>query len=178
MNISDWYERVNERWPAEVPPLTPEEAVKAAKSLYLCAIGKRFTGTVSVTSGNRYTWIRGSEMVVNPDKKETIGGGWAALVHDLSHYAHRKFNPTIKPHSKEHARLELKMVNHVIKSGWLDGKLKPKKKVKVEPTKGEERLVKYQRVLDSIKRWEAKAKRAETYLKKLNRTKRALERHL
>jgi len=179
MNISDWYERVNAQWPAEVPALTAEEAVKAAKSLYLCAMGQRFEGEVKITSGNRYSWIRRNVMFVNPDRRETIGGGWAALIHDLSHYAHRHVNPGVKPHSREHARLELKMVKHVLASGWLEGKLKPLSKVEPPaPSKDDERVKRYERVLASIRRWETKAKRAETYLKKLNRSKRMLERHL
>ena len=179
MNISDWYERVNAAWPTDVPALTAEEAVKAAPRLYLAGMGTRWNGEVKVTSGNRYSWIRRGVMSVNPDRRERIGGGWAALVHDLSHYMHRRVNRGIKPHSKEHARLELKLIKKVVADGWLDGSLKPKTKEAPEaPSKDDERRKKYERVLASIKRWETKAKRADTYLKKLNRSKRALERHL
>lgn len=124
MNIRDWYERVNSTWANEVPPLTAAEAVKAAPRLLKKFSTIRPVKEVKVTSGNRYTWVRRGILYVNPDRKETIGGGWAALVHDLSHYVHWH-DGVGKPHSKEHAKLEIKMVKYVVRSGWLDGKLKP-----------------------------------------------------
>lgn len=177
MTISDWYEKVNGEWPEVVPPLTPEEALKAAKQLYTVGMGQRWAGDVKLTSGNRYTWVRNGTLYVNPARKERIGGGWAALVHDLSHYAHWRVNRGVKPHSAKHARIEIKMIKKVVRSGWLEGKLKPQE-AQPEPSKNDERQKKYEKVLASIKRWETKAKRAETFLKKLNRSKRALERHL
>lgn len=161
----EWYERVNAEWPAQVPPLTAEEAIRAGRKLYRFALRRTFTGKVRVTSGNRYTWIRRGEMVVNPEK------GWHGLVHLLSHYADDRLRPDAH-HDGKHARLELRMIREVKRRGWLNGTLNrpPKAPVERDP-----RQVRYARVLARISVWEAKQKRAVNALKKLYRQKRYYE---
>jgi hypothetical protein len=123
-----------------------------------------------MTSGNRYTWVYRGELHVNPDRAEMTGRGWVALVHDLSHFAHRRLNPGVRPHSGTHARLELSMIKEVIKRGWLFGSLK--KPEKPQPEKRDERAIKFLRVEAAIILWERKLKRAQTALKKLERQRR------
>jgi len=158
------YQRVNATWPAQLPPLEPEEAISAAKRLYRLAIGEAWKGPFRITSGNRYSYIRwgsggdGRVFYVNPGK------GWHSLVHSISHMAFRRLHPTLRPHDWRHAALEKELVNAVVSKGWLDGTLRRAQK----PTP-DLKAVRYQRVLQRIKVWEAKRKRAENALKKLAR---------
>jgi hypothetical protein len=170
-----WYARVNAAWPAQLPELTPAEAITAARKLYRFVTGKAFPADrVKLTSGARYTWIRRGIMYVNPTGHTGHGNTrspWESLVHDLSHAITWGL-----PHGGQHARLELRMIKEVLKRGWLDGRLKPQPKPakpKLDP-----KLLRYQRTLAAIKRWSTKKKRAETALKKLTRSLRAQERHL
>jgi hypothetical protein len=80
----------------------------------------------------------------------------------------------LKPHSKDHARVERKMIEQVVRRGWLEGKLK--REPKPEPTKVE-RLEKQLKAVDSlIKTWESKERRARNALKKLAARRRHLVR--
>ena len=155
-------------WPHPLlPALTPAEAISAAKRLYRFALGKKFSGKVIATSGNRRTWVRSGVLYVNPDQ------GWRNIVHDLSHYAHRRLHPSEDPHGWHHARLEAAMAAKVVGSGWLDGKLKAKAKAKADL-----KSTRYQRTLDALTRWETKAKRAASAIKKLKARKRYYEKHV
>lgn len=161
----EWYRRVNAAWPAKVPPLTDDEAIRAARKLYRFERGYMWEGRVEITSGNRYSWIRRGVMYVNPER------GWQSLVHLLSHY--------LAPgkHGADHARCELRMIKEVVRRGWLDGKLKtPEKEPAPEPTVDQIRAAKIQRLDERIKRWTTREKRAKTALAKLRRSKRAYER--
>lgn len=155
------YSEVNGGWPATVPNPTPQEAMSAAKRLYRKAMGKPFAGTVKVTSGNRYTYVRRRVLYVNPEGHHF--GGWKDLVHDLSHHCHHRLHPGVRPHGSLHRTLEADLVAYVVKSGWLDGKLKSKAKPKELP-KPSDKLAGIEK---RIKAWETKRKRAETALKKL-----------
>lgn len=161
---NEWYTRVNNTWPSEVPKPSPEEAIKGAKKLYRFAFGRTFTGTARITTGNRYTWVRKGVLSVN------AANGWdgeQGIVHLLSHYAHRRVHPGIKPHTGTHARLEIRMIKEVLKRGWLGGTLQQREtptKPQVDPKKE-----KHERILVRIKRWESKQQRAERALKKLRR---------
>jgi hypothetical protein len=173
VTISDYYAQVNAAWPKPIPRLDPEEAKIAGRKLYRFAFGRPFRGTVRVTSGRRYTWIRRSEMAVNPER------GWHDLVHGLSHYAHMRLNTGERPHSKRHARLELAMVKEVIKRGWLDGRLLIPALNKAEREKQaadqrEDVSWKIAHLEGLEKKWRTKAKRAATALKKLARKKKRL----
>ena len=158
--MAEKYQSVNGAWPETVPTVTAQEAVPAAKRLYRLVMKRPFRGRVRVSSGNRYTWIRGGVMTVNPDR------GWQSLVHLLSHYCHRKLWPKHKPHDGRgtHAAIEREMITHVVASGWLDGALKRPDKEKPDP-----REVRQARVLARIVAWDSKLRRAQNALKKLNR---------
>lgn len=162
---------VNGAWqyPNGVPKLTGPEAVKAARLLYRFIVGRPSTHLKArVTSGNRNTWVRNNELVVNPDK------GWREFVHELSHYLHYKTHPQARPHDYSHAYVEARMVKHVIEQGWLDGKLKPKERAaKPKPDRD---TVERARIEAAIKRWNSKALRAKNALRKLERRRRYYER--
>src|SRR5262245_61979186 len=115
------YAHVNGEWPAkrnELPRLDPEEAIAAAKRLYRKATGKAWPGKWKLTSGNRFTWPRLDIYYVNAE------AGWWQLVHDISHRAHQRLNPSKRPHDWTHAFIERDLIQHVVSSGWLNGKLK------------------------------------------------------
>lgn len=77
-----------------------------------------------------------------------------------------------------HAWIEREMIEHIVRSGWLDGKLKPRPKAKKPPPTADEiAAAKLAKLADRIRRWETKRRRAETAITKLNRQLRRLERN-
>src|SRR5262249_12494874 len=109
----------------------------------------------------------------------SIDHGWRDIVHLLSHYVHARKYPGHKPHDGRgtHAFVERSMIQYVVESGWLEGKLKRAERLaKPAPTVEERAAAKLQNLADRIKRWESKQRRAETALTKLNRQRRRLER--
>lgn len=156
-------------WPSEVPDLTGPEAIRAARRLWRFSMGNTLELDVVLTSGNRYNWIRGNELRVNPDR------GWRNLVHDLSHLFVSRANPGERPHSKFHARFEAKLVREVIKRGWLSGSLRDTVKaavVQTVPGLDDRRRDKLTRIEARIVSWARKQKRAERALAKLTKQQR------
>jgi hypothetical protein len=86
------------------------------------------------------------------------------LVHDMSHYVHSRKNPDKPGHGMHHAWIERSMIEYVVRSGWLEGKLKKPEKPKQPLTQ-----IRSTRILERIKKWEAKERRAKEALKKLRR---------
>ena len=163
--IRAFYEdKVNPLWPASVPAMTDEEAVRAAKRLYRFAFKRACKLPVKIVGGRNYSYIRNGVLRVNPSH------GWKEVVHVLSHSFFRRLRPNDKPHSVAHARLERDMAALVINGGWLDGKLRPAAKPKADP-----KQLRYKRTLEGIARWESKAKRAKTALVKLNARRKYYE---
>jgi len=174
------YGSVNGQWPdgtndgRDIIP-TLEEAMSGAKRLYRVAMGKPFRGTMKATSGRRHTWIRRHVFYVNPNEKRwagsSINGGWHEIVHSISHMAARRLYR--EGHGPRHAWIEKQLIAHVVRSGWLDGKLKrePREAKLVDPKA--EKLV---GIEARIKRWQAKQKRAQTALRKLERQLKYYER--
>jgi hypothetical protein len=152
------YVRVNAEWPTELPALTAQEAISAAKRLFRFGMKKAWKRSIKLTSGNRYTWIRSGVLYVNPDR------GWHALVHDMSHLVHYRLHPNLSGHDWRHAHLERAMVSLVVSKGWLEGTLRrePKPQPRLQD-------IRYARIVTRIKTWETKRKRAETALKKLRK---------
>lgn len=168
------YQHVNSQWPEIVPELTGHEALAAAKRLYRFAMKKPYKGKWKLVSGNRYTWVWNHTFCVNPNYTgRGAVNGWHDLVHFVSHYCHRRLWPAHKPHSATHHHLEREMVAYVIKSGWLDGKLKGKAQTKAPV---DQKAVRLARINSRIDKWEAKRKRAHNALKKLERQRKYYER--
>ena len=163
MNRRDWYERTDATWPAEVPPLTGDEAIRAARKLYRFVFGRTYLKPVTVTSGNRYSGYGDKGLVVNPVGHRRGPGGWKAMVHELSH----AFGGG---HSKRHARLEARMIREVLRRGWLDGSLKSEPKP--ESTQVDQYARKLGQIDGGIVRWERKKRRAENALRKLVRRRK------
>jgi hypothetical protein len=174
------YEEIEKLWGAQtLPKLTDKEAERAACRLYRFGMGETFFGSVKFTSGNRYSNIERAPIRSSYDGKPLRGGvlvvnadeGWNRLVHSLSHSMFYRANPDARPHDREHAGFELKLVKEVIKRGWLDGKLRDEPKP--EPAPADVKLDKLARIDARVEAWERKAKRAATALAKLHKQRKA-----
>jgi hypothetical protein len=93
--------------------------------------------------------------------------GWGRLIHDVSHIVFARRHPSFRPHDGGHAALEREVAEYVVAKGWLEPK-----PAKPEP---DQRSIRYARVCERLKKWESKAKRAETAIKKLRRAKARYE---
>jgi hypothetical protein len=167
VSTKEWYQRVNIAWPSDMRTPTPGQAINAVRRLYRWGIGENWTGPIKLTSGRNYTWTHSGVFMVNPDASHH-GGGWKALIHDLSHYLWRKANKgmPVRPHEKGHAKLELAMIKQVIKRGWLQP---PVDKIKPVPAKGDKIKKVYDRLQKRRMDWQRKERRAVNALKKLKR---------
>lgn len=162
-----------------IPPMRPDEAVLAVQRLLRSEGVDAGRFEWKVASGRRYTWARGREFSVNPER------GWQATVHLVSHWICRRRLPDERPHSRRHATIEARMIRVVIERGWLDGSLRQEiderveKKVtramaqRMREASTEARLSK---VRARIKKWETRLKLATTKLRKLKARERGLVR--
>jgi hypothetical protein len=156
-------------WPDVIPPMTADEATKAAKRLWRYSMGTTFEGVVIITSGNRHNRIgwKGNRRAIwaNPER------GWKSFVHELSHWFDFIANGVSK-HGKHHMRFERKLIKEVIERGYLDGKLKTAERA--PPTVDEVKAKKLAALRARIKAWESKHRRAENALKKLRKQEKAM----
>ena len=176
------YERVNGAWPEgtndgrDLKP-TPQEALAGAKRLYRKAFGRPYKGKFILATGNRRTWYGSDRMTirVNPDEQNKWrgGGGWHEIVHSISHMAANRLYG--EAHGPRHAFLERELIDYVVSSGWLEGKLKRPVKPKPDIDPKEQRR---KQILSKIDRWERKKARAERALRKLARQRAYYERQL
>lgn len=118
------YDPVNSVWKRALPPITREEAGRAARKL-LVRFGVRDSGRMHGGQFERASTVR-RVWIANKARDNSPRKGWPRLVHDVSHLVFRFRYPEKLPHDPLHARLELEMTQHVLDEGWLDGKLKPK----------------------------------------------------
>jgi hypothetical protein len=169
------YSDVNSEWGGIIlPPITEAEARVFAPKLI-----KKFGGK---DYGHHRPWfmkkLNRSWASTTPQDTNwhKPGGrnGLPRMVHDISHWLYERMHPRFLGHSTRHAALERDMVSYVLKKGW--HLPKPPKPEKPTPTKVEVRAKRLAETEASIKRWESKAKRAATALRKLRRRKAGLER--
>jgi hypothetical protein len=173
------YQSVNGAWPDQRPALTGQEAVTAAKRLWRAVAGTPCPYRVVIATGERAgRWTvrrRVGTRLLRDDKARALvlvvnpKAGWHEFVHSLSHKAHRRLHPGQPDHDDlgRHAFVERTMIEHVVNSGWLDGKLVRAKPL--APHKPDMRAARAMRVDQAIVRWERKARRAERALRKLRR---------
>ena len=167
----EWDRLVNNKWPADIPPPSAQEAITGAKRLYRRAMGRPFRGKVVATTGNRITWVRRGVLYVNPNER---GQGWQEIVHSLAHYCHRRLNPGKRPHDWRALEIEASLTRYAVENGFHQGKLKSKPRGTKPPEPVS--VVRQQRLLDRKKAWEAKRRRADTALKKIDKSLRYYER--
>jgi hypothetical protein len=159
-----------------LPPITEAEARVFCPKLIAKFGGRDFK--------NRRPWFlkklnRSWASTEPQDTSEHRAGGRNGLprmIHDTSHWLYEAMHPRFLTHSTRHAALEQDMISYVLKKGW--HLPKPPKPAKPKPTKAEARRLKFDATAASIRRWETKAKRAATALRKLKARQRGLERVL
>jgi hypothetical protein len=174
------YDDVNNAWGGiTLPPVTTKACApyfaKLVEKFAKCEdrIGRPFVPG----------WARkGRRVWASPKAQDTsqhrAGGrnGLPRMIHDASHLIFEWKHPKKKTHCVPHAELEWQMIEYALRKGW---HLPPAEKAKpIKPTAHQARWIKLDRTRAGIKRWESKAKRAETALRKLRRRAKALERHL
>lgn len=176
------YKDVCSAWPTPTPIPTPKEAIAGVKRLVRVAHrhakeeGIHFglaKYRYKITSGNRQTWVHNWVWHVNPNERRGAGG-WAEIVHSVSHWAIRKYWPKENPHGPRHVFIEKMLADYAIKH-FLGGKL-------IRPTKEklpvDVKMVRAARVAKRIKVWEAKKRRAENAIRKLRKQERYYDRRL
>lgn len=174
--MAEKYHSVNSQWPANLPPLSDQEALAGAKRLLRKAMGKKLRPgwKWKIATGNRRTWPRRGVFYVNPNRTGDLRhfqSGWPDIVHFISHWAMYALHPTWSAHCSAHLSLEKELTEYVIGQGWLEGKLKTEPKAVVPAIDR-----RYTNVVAGIARWSTKLKRAKTALAKLERKRKYYER--
>ena len=175
------YKQVNAMWPDPVPVPTSQEAISGVKRLLRRAhrlavedgavpsFAKLRHYRFRATSGRRRSWPRRGVWAVNPNECRR---GWAEIVHSVSHWARMHYWPQADGHGALHAWLENELARYAV-SNLIDGQLRRPEKVKAKPDPVQVRSA---HVDESIKKWEAKLRRAENALRKLRRKRSYYER--
>jgi len=165
------YDPAND-WSTQIPPITREEAERAAKRL-IRKFGSRKESSIPRAKDMegpkevRRCWIAVTEPYGDLDR------GWRRLVHDVSHRIFRYRYPKRRPHDSLHARLEAEMVRFVLASGWLTGTLRPAEK---EAPKRDHQAVRYARAKATMERAEKRLKLAQAAIKRIKPKLRYYER--
>jgi hypothetical protein len=164
------YDPVAAALPEVLPAITMDQALRAYRRLVRAFGGVRH-GPVGMErpvrayrESGRRCWAS-----TKPTNRANHDNGWGRLIHDASHYVFQRRHPNFRPHDSGHATLEREMSQYVVSHCMLD-------KYRPAPKKRLTHDAKIAKCRDSIKRWESKAKRAQTALRKLKRRLAALER--
>ena len=165
----DYNRVVNSIWEKvpgkQIVNVHPNLAVNYVRAFWKAETGRKFRWKIRIGTGNRRTWLRSGVFTVNPKQ------GWRYLNHDMSHFIERRV--TGEAHTDSHLRRERNGAQLIVRRFLRDEPYEPKpKKERDLPA---ERAA---RVENRIKKWEAKAKRAQTALKKLRQKKRYYDRVL
>jgi hypothetical protein len=166
------YTAVEAALPAALPPITREEALRAYRKLvrHFGSVKDLPVGVAEARGGRPIRTFRERARRVWIAPKPTTGHhrGWGRLIHDASHTVFERRHPHARAHDGGHATLEREMAQYVVAKGWLAGSLKPP--VKAKPTISDQlKALQYR-----IDKWQTKARRASTALKKLHNTKKRL----
>lgn len=112
------YDAIRKEWDdRDNAPPTGLEAIEACRVMWTHETGQVPWNSTLVTSGNRYTWVRGKCLTVNPDRrwnKYPHARGWGELVHTVAHQIHERKNPKDRPHCKAQARIERRLQRLVL----------------------------------------------------------------
>lgn len=134
----------------------PNHAMSFVRAIWKMQTGRKFPWRIRIGSGNRDTWLRSGVFTVNPDQ------GWYEINHSMAHFIERRTSGLA--HSDKQLRCERDGATLIVRR-FLETEPPPEKETRDLPA---ERAV---RVEKKIKRWESKAKRAQTALRKLRRQK-------
>jgi hypothetical protein len=172
------YGEVNAAWNCDTKTMrkpTDKEALKACR--LLIAEGYRAFGDgrkapkheFKITRGRNHTWKRNGIFYVNPDEDCE---GFAEIVHSVSHWIHRRCQPRHGAHSF-HASIEKHLVQFVIKKRWIQDGLKVRATA-IKPRQ-DIREMRKAKIQARLKAWQAKQKRANNAVKKLQKQLRRYE---
>ena len=168
-NLRLAYKKANTILSEKLPYISKAEAIRAYKKLV------RKFGVKEKVHPLRNEWVKvkmpyevyayepRQVWVCLSGNSSGLGRGWRRLIHDVAHKVFRWRSPGLPDHCTFQADLETEMVQYVNNSGWLNGTLKEKPKVKL--SSDQKISLKIKRLQGNIKLWETKVKRANTYLK-------------
>lgn len=160
------YKLVEAYLPETLPPITRQEAERAAKRLFRAFGGVNLGGPNMVRPARLRYAVR--RVWISPKPTSGHFKGWGRLIHDVSHDIHRARHPNARAHDNGHHVIERELAIYVAARDWLSGGLKPAPGVK--PSLGD----KLAHIDALLKRWGAKLRRAETAMRKLKRRRAAL----
>lgn len=150
-------------WPdQQLPPITAEEATRAARRLWRYAMGETWRGPVKLTSGHNHTWMRDGILYVNPN-------GWHLMVNDLAWLFFRLANPDQRALPPKVRIVEERLIREVVKRGWLNNKLKAREipaDVQFIFDQMKEQNKQRAQLEAGVRRWTTKLNRAQTMLRK------------
>lgn len=176
MNGDPRYTGVALMLPQVLPPITMRDAVRAYSRLV-----RAFGGTEHIPVGvlearggrpirSNYRSI-GRRCWASTTPTSSHLKGWGRLIHDASHYVFECRHPSARPHDGGHAQLECQMAHYVAQHGLLE-----RIATKPKPSKRKSYAERIEHTRELMNRWERRAKRASTAIRKLRRRMRALER--
>ena len=163
VGLRNAYKKANSTLPKELPFITFAEAERASRLL-----ASKFGKLKDASPSKIYPMYKKQRVrkvwVCLSGNPSTLHNGWRRLIHDVAHDIFSWRSPGLPDHCKFQADLEAEICEYVLKSGWLNGSLKPKPLPKL--SNDEKKVIKIKRFEANILRWETKIKRANTYLKK------------
>jgi hypothetical protein len=199
------YHTVNSQWPkGPLPELENDEAITAARKLIRLLNVLDHPDTFRTTTGNRQTWVRGGVFYVNPSKgwRDLVH----SVSHYAHHRLHPNDKNHSHKHAwieremvqhvvkkgwldgalrKPKARTAKAQAAVPVPIAAIDAPLPVQTvpvvvsvPVVVKPGKREMQRAKLDNILERVKRWEQKERRAQTALAKLNKQRRYYERQL
>jgi len=140
-----------------------DEGTRKATRAELAHIWRRYTDRHP--SGARRCWVSASPSTGHAK-------GWGRLIHDVSHMLHEYRHPKERPHGHLHAGIEQAVQAYVEAQGWLQPQPKP-----VAASVSDRRAARLMRLETRLVRWECKARRAVTAIRKLKRQITATRAH-
>ena len=143
----------------------PNLAANFVRAIWKQQTGRKFRWKIRFGTGNRHTWLRSGVFTINPNE------GWYEINHSMAHFIERRTSGGC--HTDKQLRCERDGAQLIVRRFLRTEPYVPKpKKERDLPAERAARVEK------RIKKWEAKAKRAQTALKKLRTKKRYYDRVL
>jgi hypothetical protein len=148
-------------------------AKRVVRTFWKREMGRKIPYKIREGSGNRDNWVSWRTNVLTLNTQS----GWSNIVHDIGHLIHLKKHSSERPHSPNHAVLELRFVKFVFENDYITkSKLAmSEKKVKTRVTnvvaKNYKKLKsRKDNLLKKQKQYESNLKRVANSLKKVERS--------
>lgn len=168
---AEHYVPVAQQLPAILPAVSRVEAQRIATKVCRKFWPRCSSGYVFPPSRVRRVWLSSEATTA-----DNITKGLGRLIHDLSHDVFdATYRSSRRAHDPLHARYETDIAAFVARSGWLKRVCTPKRD-KPKATLEEKRAARAQRYTVALARWQSKAKRAATAIRKYERALKRLAR--